>query len=260
MQKEISAVERELEWDKKNPQFLQVKDIYCEDGHKLSPSLACFLSFLIFKSEKFAKNNPGIRTYIGYSNENLQILYSKWYKTSTRTIRQYLTDLKKANLILIENENTSSRRIYINYAVLNPETTTTSEDKLIKEKDKKIEELMEQINNLKQQNDELMDDLAKIEINPLDNGVGQFTQILFDKKYLSKEDGLTRKDCEDYNAMLKSFLWEFRNSDKDFYSSINYICNKAKGKKINNKFTYLIASLNNYLNRYEGPLWEEDDE
>jgi len=261
MKEKNTMIERELEWDKKNPQFLQIKDIYCEDGQKLSPALACFFSFLIFKSEKFAKSHPRVRCYIGYSNENLQILYSKWYKTSTRTIRQYLTDLKKANLIIIENETTSKRKIYINYAVLNPETAITEEDKLLKEKDNKIEELMKQIENLKQQNNTLLEDLAKKELSPVDDGsVGQLTQMLFDKKYLSRADNLTRTDCEDFNAMLKNFMWEFRDSDKNFFSSVSYICEKAKGKKIKNKFTYLATSLNNYLNRDDGPLWEDEED
>lgn len=252
---------RELNWDKQNPQFLQVKDVYCAEGKKLSPEKACFLSFLIFKSEKFAKNNPGIRTYIGYSNENLRLLYSKWFNVSSRTIREYIKELKNENLITIEEENTVNRRIYINYEVINPEMSFIDENKLIEEKDKKIEELLKQIKKLRTQNDELMDEIAKNEVTmKQENSIGQFTQILFDKKYLTVKDRLSRKDCDDYNAMLKDFLWKFRDSDKDFFHSLNYICKHANSKQIKNKFSYLITSLNNYLNRTTpDELWDLED-
>ena len=43
-------VEEEIKNNKSNKQFLMIKDIYCIEGLNLTPSLACFYSFLVFNS------------------------------------------------------------------------------------------------------------------------------------------------------------------------------------------------------------------
>ena len=50
-------VEEEIKNNKSNKQFLMIKDIYCIEGLNLTPSLACFYSFLVFNSDRFMHNN-----------------------------------------------------------------------------------------------------------------------------------------------------------------------------------------------------------
>lgn len=253
---------KELENDKNSPQFLMVHDKYC--SKELSPALACFLSFLVFKAEKYSRIHPGIKQFIGYSNESLQKLYAnKYFKVSTRTITQYLLELKKRGLITIVDENTVHRKIYINYEAIEPEKySNLDENIIIKEKEEQIKRLEEQLQELKKQNDELMESLAKQTTTPAaKEEMGYFVKILFDKKYLKESDKLTSTQLDDYNTTLKSFLWQFKNQpDKDLFQAINYVCACAKNKKIRNKFVYLMTSLQNYLDRnIPDSLWEDDE-
>lgn len=254
-----NQVNQEIKNNKLNNQFLMIKDLYCIDGLKLTSPLACFFSFLVFMSDRFLHNNNGIKAFIGYSNKELARIYSeKWFVISERTVVQYLLQLKKYDLISIKNNGKINRKIYINYAKIKPELINITENEVIKEYQLKIEQLNKELEEVKQQNDLLLTQVIQqedLQATP----IGLFTKILYDKKYLTEKDNLIRTQLEDYNAMLKSFLFQYQQNGLDFFKSISYICSKAKNKKIKNKFTYLYTSLDNYLNRPD-KIWDFEDE
>ena len=110
---------------------------------------------------------------------------------------------------------------------------------------------------LKKQNELLLNQVTKTK----ETTIGMFVKILFDKKYLSEKDNLTNNQLEDYNAMLKSFLFSYQKENLDFLKSLNYICENTNTKIIKDKFSYLCFSLNNYLNKIKGippELWDEE--
>ncbi len=251
---------QEINNNKANNQFLMIKDIYCIDGLKLTPSLACFFTFLVFMSDKFLHNNKGVKPFIGYSNKELARIYTaKWFEIRERTIVQYLLELKNNSLISIENNGKANRKIYINYAKIKPELLGITEDEITKEYQLTIERLTKELEEVKKQNELLLTQIGQQETKPCESAIGMFTQILFDKKYLTEKDSLITSQLEDYNAMLKSFLFEYQRKDLDFFKSVSYICSKTKNKKIKNKFTYLATCLDNYLNR-PNELWPELNE
>lgn len=253
-------VEEEIKNNKSNKQFLMIKDNYCIEGLKLTPSLACFYAFLVFMSDRFLHNNKGVKAYIGYSNKSLAKIYSlKWFLISERTIVQYLSELKEKKLISIENNHKTNRKIYINYAKIRPELLGIVNDDILEEYKLKINELTKQIEELNKQNEILMNQVVNDNVATEDTAVGLFTKILFEKKYLSEKDNLIRSQLEDYNAMLKSFLFEYQKQGLDFFRSVSYICDRAKKTKVKNKFSYMYTSLNNYLNR-PTVLWPELEE
>ena len=253
-------VEEEIKNNKINNQFLMIKDNYCIEGLNLTPPLACFYAFLVFMSDRFLHNNKGIKAYIGYSNKSLAKIYSaKWFSISERTIVHYLLELKEKGLITIKNNGKINRKIYINYAKIRPELLNIIEgDEKIKEYQEKIESLTSELEEIKKQNDILLSQVINQQTNNEEITIGLFTQILYDKKYLTEKDNLVRSQLEDYNAMLKSFLFQYQKEGLDFFKSINYICSKAKKNKIKNKFAYLYTSLDNYLKR-PSELWAEED-
>lgn len=257
-------LEEEIKNNKNNKLFLMIKDNYCVEGLNLTPSLACFFSFLVFMSDRFLHNNKGIKAYIGYSNKSLAKIYSlKWFPISERTIVLYLSELKDKNLIIIENNGKANRKIYINYTKIKPELLGMVEDSIVEEYKKKIEDLTKEIEELNKQNEILINEIVKQNTNTEEMALGLFTKILFDKEYLTKKDNLVRKQLEDYNDMLKTFLFSYQKYNIDFFNSINYICSKAKSKKIKDKFSYLYTSLNNYLNKCintPSELYPNDDE
>lgn len=257
-------VDQEIKNNKANNQFLMIKDNYCIDGLKLSPPLACFFAFLVFMSDRFLHNNKGIKPFIGYSNKEISRIYSeKWFEISERSIVQYLQELKKYNLITIENNGKLYRKIYINYAKIKPELLIINEDEATKEYQIKIENLTKEIEDLKQQNEILLNQVINQEADPQELTIGLFTKVLYDKKYLTEKDGLSRGQLEDYNAMLKSYLYQYQKNGLDFFTSLSYICSKANPKKIKNKFTYISTCLNNYLNKVLNcpeELWPEIEE
>lgn len=260
LQESNNQVNQEIKNNKSNSQFLMVKDIYCINGLALTPSLACFLSFLVFMSDRFLHNHKGAKPFIGYSNSELAKIYSeKWFSISERTIVQYLLDLKKYDLISIENNGKVNRKIYINYAKIKPELLGITESEVVKEYQLKIESLSKELEEIKQQNELLLKQAIHQEKESQESAEGLFTQILFDKKYLTTKDNLTRSQLEDFNAMLKTYLFQYQKNDLNFFKSISYICSKVKDKKIKNKFTYLHTCLYNYLNRPD-KLWDFDDE
>ena len=257
-------VEEEIKNNKSNKQFLMIKDIYCIEGLNLTPSLACFYSFLVFNSDRFMHNNKGIKAYIGYSNKSLAKIYSlKWFKISERTIVQYLVELKKKKLISIENEGKANRKIYINYAKIRPELLNLADDSIVEEYKSKIEALTKELEEVNRQNEILLNQVIKQNTTTEAAAVGMFTKILFDKKYLSEKDNLVQSQLEDYNAMLKSFLFSYNKEGLDFFRSLNYVIDKSNPKKIKNKFSYLYTSLENYINvikNMPSELWPSDDE
>lgn len=251
-------IEEEIKNNKTNAQFLMIKDIYCVEGLSLEPALACFYSFLIFNSERFIHNNKGIKPYIGCSNKSLTEIYSsKWFKVCEKTVKNYLQELKNKELIIIKNEGKASRKIYINYAKIQPELLNLINDTMEEEYKTKIESLKKENEVLKKQNELLLSQTTKTK----ETTMGMFAKILFDKKYLSEQDNLTNNQLEDYNAMLKSFLFSYQKENLDFLKSLNYICENANTKIIKDKFSYLCFSLNNYLNKIKGippELWDEE--
>lgn len=257
-------VEEEIKNNKSNQQFLMIKDNYCIGGLDLSPPLACFFSFLVFMSDRFLHNNKGKTAFIGYSNKSLAQIYSaKWFKISERTVVQYLKELKEKDLINIENNRKNNRKIYINYVKIRPELLNMVKDDTFKEYQNKIEELSKEVLELKEQNNILMNQLVNQNTDIKESTVGLFTKILYDKKYLTKKDNLTRSQLEDYNAMLKSFLFLYQKEGLDFFKSVYYVCSRADLKKIHDKFSYLYSCLNNYLEKYKNipnELYSADDE
>lgn len=251
-------IEEEIKNNKTNAQFLMIKDIYCAEGLNLEPDLACFYSFLIFISERFMHNNKGIKPYIGYSDKSLTEMYSlKWFKVCERKLQKHLQELKNKELIIIKNEGKASRKIYINYAKIQPELLNLINDTIEDEYKIKIESLKKENEVLKKQNELLLNQVTKTK----ETTMGMFVKILFDKKYLSEKDNLTNNQLEDYNAMLKSFLFSYQKENLDFLKSLNYICENANTKTIGDKFSYLCFSLNNYLNKIKGippELWDEE--
>ena len=250
-------IEEEIKNNKTNAQFLMIKDIYCVEGLSLEPALACFYSFLIFNSERFIHNNKGIKPYIGCSNKSLTEIYSsKWFKVCEKTVKNYLQELKNKELIIIKNEGKASRKIYNNYTKIQPELLNLINDTIEDEYKIKIESLKKENEVLKKQNELLLNQVTKTK----ETTMGMFVKILFDKKYLSEKDNLTNNQLEDYNAMLKSFLFSYQKENLDFLKSLNYICENANTKIIKDKFSYLCFSLNNYLNKIKGippELWDE---
>lgn len=257
-------VEEEIKNNKTNKQFLMIKDIYCSEGLNLTPSLACFYSFLVFMSDRFLHNNKGIKSYIGYSNKSLAKIYSlKWFNISERTIVQYLAELKKKNLISIENNGKANRKIYINYSKIRPELLNLVDDSVVEEYKIKIETLTKELEEVNKQNEILLSQVINQNTTTEEMALGMFTKVLFNKKYLSEKDNLVKSQLEDYNAMLKSFLFLYQREGLDFFKSLNYICKNTNSKKIKDKFSYLYISLNNYLNKIKNTpseLWPSDDE
>lgn len=257
-------VEEEIKNNKSNKQFLMIKDIYCIEGLNLTPSLACFYSFLVFNSDRFMHNSKEIKAYIGYSNKSLAKIYSlKWFKISERTIVQYLVELKRKKLISIENEGKANRKIYINYAKIRPELLNLVDDSIVEEYKIKIEALTKELEEVNKQNEILLNQVITQNTATEEMAVGMFTKVLFNKKYLSEKDNLVKSQLEDYNAMLKSFLFLYQKEGLDFFKSLNYVCKNANSKKIKDKFSYLYTSLNNYLNKIKNmpsELWPSDDE
>lgn len=256
-QESYSQVDQEIKNNKSNSQFLMIKDLYCADGLNLTPTLACFFSFLVFISDRFLHNNKGIKPFIGYSNNELAKIYTaKWFTISERTVVQYLLELKKYNLISIENNNKINRKIYINYTKIKPELLGITESEVIKEYQLKLEKVTKELEEVKKQNDLLLNQTIQQQVE--ESAIGLFTQILYDRKYLTKKDKLIKSQLEDYNSMLKSFLFQYQEKNLDFFKSISYVCSKAKNKKIKNKFIYLYTCLDNYLKR-PNELWELDE-
>lgn len=250
IEEQKKQVEEEMTNNKKNKQFLMIKDIYCKNGLNLNPSLACFYSFLIFMSDRFLHNNKGTRAFIGYSNKSLANLYSdKWFYISERSVVKYLLELKNKDLISIENNGKANRKIYINYAKIRPELLNMLEDEILQEYKDQIKSLSEEIEELKRQNDLLSKKIVNQNTDEVEDIKGLFVKILYDRKYLTKKDKLVRSQLEDYNAMLKSYLFLYEKEGLDLLVSINYICARAEKTKIHDKFSYLYTSLSNYLNQ-----------
>lgn len=264
IEEQNKQVEEEIKNNEKNQQFLMIKDIYCKNGIELTPPLACFYSFLIFMSDRFIHNQKGKRAFIGFSNKSLAKIYSaKWFFISERSIVKYLLELKNKNLISIENEGKANRRIYINYAKIRPELLNITEDEALQEYKDKIEELSEELEELKKQNDILLKQVINQNTDEEEIVKGLFVKILYDKKYLTKKDKLVRSQLEDYNAMLKNFLFLYQREGLDFFRSINYVCSKVNTKEIKDKFNYLYTSLSNYLNQIKNmpdELYPDDNE
>ncbi len=254
----------EINNNKKNKLFLMIRDNYCVEGMNLTPSVACFYAFLVFMSDRFLHNSKGIKAYIGYSNKTLSEIYSKkWFSTSERSISLYLSELKKNNLISIENNGKSNRKIYINYSKVRPELLGMVEDSIVDEYKERIEELSKKLEEANKQNELLMNQIVNQNTNKEEMALGLLTKVLYDKKYLTEKDNLVRSQLEDYNAMLKSMLFQYQKEGIDFFKSIYYICAKAENKKIHDKFIYLYTSLNNYLNQIKNmpdELYPNDDE
>ena len=250
LQNQDKQVIEEINNNKNNKLFLMVKDNYCVEGIKLTPQIACFLAFLVFMSDRFLHNSKGVKAYIGYSNKTLAEVYSKkWFPTSERSISLYLSELKVKKLITIENNGKASRKIYINYSKVKPELLGMVEDSIVEEYKEKIESLSKQLEEANKQNELLLNQIVNQNTDTKEITLGLFTKVLYDKKYLTEKDNLVRSQLEDYNAMLKSMLFQFQKQGIDFFRTLNYICVKSKNKKIKNKFIYLYNALNNNLNQ-----------
>ena len=247
---EDSQAKEEIKNIKKNKLFLMIKDNYCVEGIKLTPPVACFFAFLVFLSDRFIHNSKNVKAYIGYSNKTLSDIYSsKWFPTSERSVSLYLSELKKVKLITIENNGKASRKIFINYVKVRPELLGMVEDSIVDEYKEKIKELSEKLEEANKQNKLLLNQIVVQNTDTKEIALGLFTKVLYDKKYLTEKDNLVRSQLEDYNAMLKSMLFQFQKQGIDFFKTLNYVCAKAEKKKIKNKFIYLYSALNNNLNQ-----------
>ncbi len=258
--KNVTTTKTEKTEDIKETRFVMIKDYYCVTGLGLNPSLACFFAFLKYLSDGYSLAGGKEKPFIGYSDSSLAEVYSRqWFPVKLRTVGQYLKELKDANLIYIENEGKPNRKIFINYEKSDPEIAGSVKmdyedkmSKLTKEYEDKIAILESQIKTLLQQ----------IQVNTKKTVIGEYTQMLFDKKYLTKKDNLTQEQLDEYEKAISFFKIPYQNAGIPLDKSIRYICSQTKSKTIKNKLGYLYTSLLQYLQTVENShkeLYTQDD-
>lgn len=188
--------------------------------------------------------------YCGYSDESLGEIIGK----KRTQIATAIKILKEKELIIIVNPGTKGRKIYLtNYLQAEEEKIINSTDgqaylKTIETQQKTIIELQEQIKKLNY----LMDQANYI-IKP-----NQFTQMLIEQNYLSKNETNDNFIINEYNILLLGYTQTvgIDNLKKLLY----YILVKRKEQsnkiKIKDKFKWLDASIRNNYNRFNKPKFQ----
>lgn len=177
----------------------------------------------------FKKND---HYWCGLSNENLAEATCK----KTGALKRCLLTLKEKGLIVIENQGTGLRKIYLNDALyLEQDAPSVQEIALTeqnKEKDREIEHLKAELERVSA----IAKRVEELEAAAVPNA---YVQRFIEAKYIKKAD--IPQAVAQLNDLYKAFMMEFGVSELEYH--IDYMLKELASKQVKNVISYLAKAV-----------------
>ena len=177
----------------------------------------------------FKKND---HYWCGLSDANIAKMTNK----SVSMLKRHLYKLKEKGLIVIENQGTGLRKIYLNDALYMDQDAPSVQEVALteqnKEKDREIERLKAEIERL----NVIAKRVEELEAAAVPNA---YVQRFIDAKYIRKTD-VTRAVAQ-LNELYKAFMFEFGVSELEYH--IDYMLKELATKKVKNVISYLATAV-----------------
>ena len=186
-------------------------------------------AFLYRHCQTFKK---GEHYWCGLSNENLAI----GTDLPVRTLKQSLQTLKNKGLIVIENQGTGLRKIYLNDALFMDQDAPSVQEIALTEQNKEKEREIERLKSELERVSDIAKRVEELEAAAVPNA---YVQRFIEAKYIKKAD--IPQAVAQLNDLYKAFMFEFGVSELEYH--IDYILKELASKQVKNIISYLAKAV-----------------
>lgn len=191
----------------------------------------------------FKKNN---HYWCGLSDTNI----AKRTNKSVRMLKRHLSILKEKGLIVIENQGTGLRKIYLNDALYMDQDAPSVQEIALTEQNKEKEREIERLKAELERVSAIAKRVEELEAAAVPNA---YVQRFIEAKYIKKAD--IPQAVAQLNDLYKAFMMEFGVSELEYH--IDYMLKELASKQVKNVISYLAKAVGERSKQLASKLKQE---